>query len=60
MVKEGFARGASTKERRCLKHFRKAAGEAVEKLGQAQGVHPETIIPYYKAQEEEREVVRRA
>jgi hypothetical protein len=39
LVKEGFARSASTKERRCLKPFHKAKGEVVEELSQVQGVH---------------------
>jgi hypothetical protein len=37
-VKEGFARSASTKERRCLKPFHKAEREVIEKLIQVEGV----------------------
>lgn len=38
-VLEGrLCKSASTKERRCLKTFRKDKGEAIEKLSQAQGV----------------------
>jgi hypothetical protein len=35
LVKEGFARSATTKERRCLKPFHKAEGEAIKELIQA-------------------------
>jgi hypothetical protein len=38
LVKEGFARSTSTKERRCLKPFLKVKGEVVEEMSQAQGV----------------------
>jgi hypothetical protein len=46
-VKEGFARSASTKERRFLKPFHKAERESVEKLIRAQGVCPITVISPY-------------
>jgi hypothetical protein len=60
LVKEGFARSASTKERRCLKPFHKAKGESVEELSQAQGVHLRCCKFILQAQEGERETARRA
>jgi hypothetical protein len=60
LVKEGFARSASTKERRCLKPFHKAKGEAIEELSQVQGVHLRCCKFTLQAQEEEREASRRA
>jgi hypothetical protein len=59
LVKEGFARSASTKERRCLKPFHKAKGEVIEELSQAQGVHLRCCKFTLQAQEAERETARR-
>jgi hypothetical protein len=47
-VKEGFARSSSTKERRCLEHFQKAKGEAIEEIIQAQGVCLRSCSSSYK------------
>jgi hypothetical protein len=60
LVKEGFARSASTKERRCLKPFPKAKGEVVEELSQAQGVCLRCCKFTLQAQEAERETARRS
>jgi hypothetical protein len=59
-VKEGFPTSVSTKESIFLKPFHKAKGEVIEELSQVQGVCPRCCKFILQAQEEEREVARRA